>query len=145
MNKDPGRKIAPKGARGWDGERTAYRCVDGTNALVPGRPFRRDPREQGTSGKTRVQTRYVNCVSRVGVQKVIRPVVSGIEFSRDMSRITWGANVKTLAFPGTVREVQDHSFCRTAVRVVVLNERLKTLGEYRGNFTTGCFSCTRLR
>ena len=87
----------------------------------------------------------MNFVSRVGVQKEIRPVVSGIEFSRDMSRITWGANAKTLAFPGTVREVQDNSFCRTAVRSVLLNEGLEMLGEYRGNFTTGCFSCTRLR
>ena len=89
--------------------------------------------------------RYVNFVSRVGCQKERRPVVSGIEFSRDMSRITWGANVKTLAFPGTVREVQDNSFCRKTVRSVVLNEGLETLGEYRGNFTKGCFSCTRLR
>lgn len=145
MSGDPDRKIAQKGARGWNGEHTAYRCVDGTDVLVPSRPFRRDPREQGTSGKTRAQIRYVNCVSRVGVQKETRPVVSGIEFGRDMSRITWGANVKTLAFPGTVREVQDNSFCRTAVRSVVLNEGLEVLGEYRGNFTTGCFSCTRLR
>ena len=145
MNKDPGRKIAQKGAGGWNGERTAYKCVDGTNALVPSRAFRRDPREQGTSGKTRVQTRYLNFVSRVGCQKETRPVVSGIEFSRDMSRITWGANVKTLAFPGTVREVQDNSFCRKTVRSVLLNKGLETLGEYRGNFTTGCFSCTRLR
>ena len=137
--------MTPKGARGWNGERTAYRCVDGTDVLVPSRAFRRDPREQGASGKTRVQIRYVNCVSRVGVQKEIRQVVSGIEFSRDMSRITWGANAKTLSFPGTVREVQDHSFCRTAVRSVLLNEELEVLGEYRGNFTTGCFSCTRLR
>lgn len=64
----------------------------------------------------------------------MRLFVSKSEFDRNISAIVKGAEtVRTITFPGTVKEVQGRAFEKNEwLRAVVLNEGLEKLEESRG-------------
>ena len=77
--------------------------------------------------------------------------VSGVEFSRDMTRI-FGASdgIRTVNFPDTIRAVRQESFCDfKSLQSVILNEGLEVLGtdEYRqdGKEYSGVFQESGLK
>ena len=69
-------------------------------------------------------------VYKIGTNgKKARLFVSGLELSRDLSRVVRGAkNIRTATFPGTTRKVSDGAFAATSIMSVVLNEGLEALG-----------------
>ena len=152
MDKDTGRGTALGGSRNgkWNGARTTYRCADGVAVSVPVTTVRRHERMVLYYGDARVWTAYGNVVAyrHSRETKWLQPelFVSETEFDRKMLRILWGTlDSKTVAFPGTVREVADDAFQSKAVRSAVLNEGLEALGEYQNAFQDGVFSKTHLK
>ena len=104
-------------------------------------------RKQDGPGKMYVQIVYMNAVMRETDtrNRKARLFVSGVEFSRDMSRIVKSKkDVKTITFPSTVREVPDGAFSGTSVRSAVLDEGLEKLGEHHGHDSVGVFGRTPL-
>ena len=89
----------------------------------------------------------VSYQTRDGDRRQVRPFVSGIEFSRNMSLVMrehFGA--ATVTFPNTARRVRNDAFRKTPLRSVVLNEGLETLGECDDNKSDkGVFKGTALR
>ena len=76
----------------------------------------------------------------------MRVSVSGSEFDRNVSLVTWGAKgAKTIIFSNTVGEVQDGAFANAVLRSAILNEGLETLGKHQSYCCNGVFSNTRLR
>ena len=131
MDKDLNRGARP-GTTRWNEKRTTYRCADGVTTLALDKIFRRSQTE---AEKVWTQPGYASGISYKVLydKRIISVLVSETQFDRDMSRIAQGANyVKTIIFPGTVREATAGAFRMTALLSVVLNEGLKTLGENQG-------------
>ena len=62
-----------------------------------------------------------------------------IEFDRSFSGIEKVMdNIRTVAFPNTVRYVSDNAFQFASVKFVILNEGLETLGNYRDKNVDSC-------
>lgn len=142
MDKDLSKEARP-GARTarWNDGRTTYLCANGIDVVtlhaIP-------KREYGVSG-IYSKTTYASGIRYKAHEEENRThlFVSGAEFSRSMSQIVWGArNAKTVAFPNTVKEVQEYTFFYTTIRSAVLNEGLETLGEYRNEYYHGVFFAT---
>ena len=106
MNVGSDRGTMPDGTqlRRWNKAHTAYRCLDGVDLSVSNRALRRG------DGKVRAQTTCVNTiVYKISTKgKKVRLFVSGLELSRDVSRVLQGAmNIKTATFPNTIRKATD--------------------------------------
>ena len=75
-------------------------------------------------------------------------VVSKLEFNRSISAIVKGAETgRTIALPGTVKEVRGRAFERNeCLKAVVLNEGLEKLEESRGcDRCGGAFGGTKIK
>ena len=127
----------------WNGKRTAYVCADAVEVLVPNRTLREDGLH-----RDRPQIAHLNGVaykSSAGEDHV-RVFVSGTGFDRDMMRVVRGQRgVRTITFPGTARTVLDSAFHSTALRSVVLNEGLESVGDLQSSTYAGAFGRTPLR
>ena len=76
----------------------------------------------------------------------VRLFVSGTEFNRDISQVIQGAkDVRTITFPGTVRDVPHSAFLDTTLLSVILNEGLETLGKCQARVYRGVFGNTQIR
>ena len=110
----------------WNGKRTAYVCADAVEVLVPNRVFRKDGLH-----RDRPQIAHLNGVAykpSAGEDRV-RIFVSGTGFDRDMAQVVRGQRgIRTITFPSTARKVLDGAFHSTALRSVVLNEGLESVG-----------------
>lgn len=62
-----------------------------------------------------------------------------------MLRVMQGAKgIRTVAFPNTVRWVENGAFCSRPLRSLVLNEGLEVLG-YKGHYLSDIFTQTQLQ
>ena len=111
-------------------------CADGVAVLLSSRALKRSVRDQDDSDDPDVRIEYVNGVAfKAGtMMSHARPqvIISETFFSRDVPQILWGAkDIKTIVFPNTVKYVSNCALTSPALKSVVLNEGLETLGECR--------------
>ena len=133
----------PKG--GW--RRTvensrSYTCVDGTDVRVQGRtPGRKPDNPESTGGQNAPPNEIAYGTNQR--EKSVRVLVSGTEFCRSVLRVVRGArDIRTVAFPKTVRWAENGAFRSKTLKSAVLNEGLEVLGYYKGHYLSDIFANT---
>ena len=108
---------------GWNRKYNHYRCHDRKCIGVPHR---------SASVRDLDETKIVprNMITYTASKKELRMCISGIKFSRDMTKVFGGSDdIRTVIFPNMVRTVRQGAFRGVkSLKSVILNERLEVLG-----------------
>ena len=131
----------------WGTGRSSYVCADGTHITVPNRAFRQSEYDDNgfisTDNETVFMNRVVYRQTEENTQSRIQLFIAQSEFDRSISAIVKGAEtVRTIAFPGTTKEVRSRVFEKNEyLRSVVLNEGLERIEGGSNNEQHGGAFC----